>query len=76
MEMTILVYSISLSTTDDDSINVYFLEENYTTRIKCKKTDQIKKICEQYESENNLSSKSIKYKYNNVELDLEKTFNS
>ena len=77
MEINILVYKVNESKIDEDSIiNVYFLEEKNTKRIKCKRKDKIKDICNNYEIQTNFKSNSIVYKYKGVELDLEKTFDS
>ena len=77
MEINILVYKINESKINEDSlINVYFLEEKNTKRIKCQRKDKIKDICNNYEIQTNFRPNSIIYKYKGVELDLEKTFDS
>ena len=85
MEINILVYKASKSQIDEDStnksqinedskINVYFLEPKNTKRITCKRKDKIKNICEKYEMQTQSKSKSLIYKLNGIELNLEKSF--
>ena len=74
MEIKILDYKKSESINDDDSKNIYFLEENNTIKISCKKGDKIKSIREKYENLTKFKNNSIIYKYKGKELDLEKTF--
>ena len=74
MEIQILVYQKSEDINDDDSKNIYFLEEKNTIKIPCKKDDKIKSISEKYERLAKFNHKSIIYKYKGKELDLEKTF--
>ena len=74
IEIKILVYKKSESINDDDSKNIYFLEENNTIKISCKKGDKIKSISEKYENLTKFKNNSIIYKYKGKELDLEKTF--
>jgi len=77
MEINILVYIKNESKIDEDSIiNVYFLEEKKTKRIKCKRKDKIKDICNNYEIQTNFKSNSMIYKYKGIELDLEKSFDN
>ena len=74
MEINILVYDKSESVDGDDTKIAYFLEENNTIKIPCKKDDKIKSISEKYEQLTKCNHKSIIYKYKGQELDLEKTF--
>ena len=74
MEINILVYEQSDSVNGDDTKNIYFLEENNTIKIPCKKDDKIKTISEKYEHLTKFNHKSVIYKYKGQELDLEKTF--
>ena len=77
MEMKILVYQKSESISDDDStINVYFLEEENSKKITCKRNEKIKNIIDKYENQTNLNNKSVIYKYNGMALDSEKTFDN
>jgi len=55
MKNEILVYQISEAINKDDNKNIYFLEENNTIKISCKKDDKIKNISEKYENLSNLS---------------------
>jgi len=55
MKIEILVYQISEAINKDDNKNIYFLEENNTIKISCKKDDKIKNISEKYENLSNLS---------------------
>jgi len=73
-EINILVYDKNESVNGDDSNNIYFLEENNTIKILCKKDNKIKFVSEKYEHLTKFNHKSIIYKYKGQELDLEKTF--
>ena len=60
MEINILVYKINeLKINENSLINVYFLEEKNTKRIKCQRKDKIKDICNNYEIQTNFRPNSI-----------------
>ena len=71
MEIKILVYKLN---EDNNKMNVYFSEGDTITRLTCNKNETIKNVCERYENDSNLKPNSKTYKYEGIELDLDKTF--
>ena len=79
MEIKILVFK---AYTDDESnyeaskLNVFFMhpDPNYTRKITVNENERIENICNKYENESNFKPNSIIYKYEGIELDLDKTF--